>query len=71
MTEIYHVQRKADDLRLGNMFVDWAVMPRGPYPKPRRIINLKEHKGNIRVYLDDMSTYVLRPEHIVIVQEIA
>ena len=72
MTKTYYISKKAEDLMLGNMFVSWfAMWDEANYPKPKRILDIKEKNGRITLHLDDASTALLCPEHIVLVQEIA
>ena len=71
MTRTYFVERKADDLKTGNMFVSWAKMLRGEYPIARRITGLMLKKGVITVFLDDCNSYKFDPDHVVIVEEFA
>ena len=72
MTQIYYVERKADDLRTGNLFVDWAVHREcGTYPAPQRITNIRAKDGRISVTLADLTKVELHDEHICIVQEVA
>lgn len=72
MTQLVYAARKAEDLKLGNMFAWWAVMPDGLYPEASRILDIKaESRQRFTVVLADGRTHLLRPEMIVIVQEIA
>ena len=69
MTKIYYVQRKADDLRIGNMFCYWAY---GQEQKPSRILNIRTPrslKGMLKINLDDGTSLTLHPEHLVVVEE--
>ena len=71
MTRIMLVERKVSDLKLGNMFVSWAIRGDEHYPQPVRVLNLKKSGDKIKVYLADMSVHIFLPEHVVIVQEFA
>ena len=73
MTQLVHVQRKAEDLKLGDMFTWWAVMKDGFYPEASRILDIKDEKDRPRfeVVLADGRTHLLKPGMVVIVQEVA
>ena len=73
MTRTMYVQRKAEDLRLGNMYVHWAVLGEAKYHEPARIIGIVKLKGSkkIKISLDDLTQRSFNPEHLVIVQEVA
>lgn len=72
MTAVYLVERKAEDLRLGDMFISWAmVWDQEMKVVPKRILNIREAKGKVVLSLDDCSTLQLHREHVVIVQETA
>lgn len=72
MTAVYFVEKKAADLRLGDMFLSWFVTwDKKKEAIPKRILNIKEKKGKLEISFDDTSKATLHPEHIVLVQEIA
>ena len=71
MTKSYYVQRKADDLRIGNWFSGWAL---GEQLNSRRILDIRTPrslKGKLKINLDDGTSLTLHPEHVVVVQELA
>lgn len=73
MTDTYYVERKAENLKTGDMFCSWAVIKNGSYPEPKRVLDIKNTKnrnGRIKIRLDDV-TFEVFPEHILIVQEVA
>lgn len=69
MTRIYQVFRKAEDLRLGDLFVDWAEGREKQ--EASRILNIKKKKAKLEVVLANGQSLPLHPEHRVIVEEIA
>ena len=71
MTKSYYVQRKADDLRIGNMFCHWAISQQ---QEPSRILDIRTPrslKGMLKINLNDGTSLTLHPEHVVVVQELA
>ena len=72
MTKLYYRQKYAKDLKLGEMFVDWANRPpEHGYPEPRRILNVKEKADkSIAIHLDDLGKLTLFPEQLVIIRDI-
>ena len=73
MTQLVHVQRKAEDLKLGDMFCHWSMMDDGLYPEASRILDIKPEKDRPRfeVVLADGRTHLLKPGMIVVIQEVA
>lgn len=70
MKQLCYVQKKAEDLKLGDMFAYWAVMKDNLYPKPSRILDIKNgKKEKLEVILADGQSYKLKPEMIVVIQE--
>ena len=72
MTRQYYVLRKADDLKLGNMYCHWAQEKDGKYYAPRRILAIQKTRDHkIKISLDDCSHFSFNPEHQVVIAEMA
>jgi hypothetical protein len=72
MTKRVYIQVKADDLRTGNKFVEWALNTEGVYGPGRRILDVHAVKsGLLSIKLDDMSKFQLRPGQLVVIEELA
>ena len=74
MTATYYCRRAAEDLRIGNMFVDWAFPTDGVYGRPSRITSIKTVNlvtDELRVDLDDGRKFRFLPEMEVVVMEVA
>jgi len=78
MTATYYCSRKAEDLRIGNLFVDWAIRKgKGEevvYGLPTRITNIKvtDHvTDELRVDLQDGRKFRFMPQMEVVVMEFA
>ena len=72
MTDVYYIEVLAEDLKLGSMFVAWALKTNPPvYGDPSRVLNIKDVGGLLKVYLADCRVFRLHPEHKVIIQELA
>jgi hypothetical protein len=75
MSRFYYYKKKAEDLRLGDLFVDWVLQEKEDgkwvYGQPRRILNIRQAGDNIWVWLDDMTRMRFRPGFLVIVKEMA
>jgi hypothetical protein len=71
MTRFYYVQKKAENLKLGDMYVDWAFPKSGVYGDPARILDIKEKGGRIEVKLDNLRKKVFLPGFLVIVEVMA
>ena len=73
MTRTFYVQRKAEDLKLGDLYVAWAKRNTKDwdYEEPTRILNLKESKGMIWFHTAVGDNFLLHPEQQVVVMEVA
>ena len=74
MTAAYYVKRKAEDLRIGHSFVDWAFPTDGIYGRPARITSIRTVDlvtDELRVDLDDGRKFRFLPEMEVVVMEVA
>ena len=72
MTQIYFVETVADDLKIGQMFVSWALRKDREYPDARRILDIKtQSDGKLKLWLDTLETIVLMPEQICVIREVA
>ena len=79
MTDFLYVSKKADDLRLGDLFVDWAINL-AEFPnldrKHNRILNIKDKydkKWNeyLEIKLDDGRVFNMHHGHKAIVRVMA
>lgn len=71
MTRGYYVEKKAEDLKIGDMFCHWAQMDDGLYPEAARILFIQTIDKKLHIELADERKLELQPEMIVIVQELA
>lgn len=72
MTDRYYVERKAEDLHMGDMYVSWFRLKEFKnYPAARRILNIVATPNEIRIYLDDASALSLKPGQYIVVEELA
>jgi len=73
MTRIYHIQKKAADLKLGDLFVDWAFPKEDPpiYSEANRILNIKEKNDHLIIVLDDGRKFNMHPGHLAVVEVMA
>ena len=74
MTAAYYVKRKAEDLRIGHSFVDWAFPTDGIYGRPARITSIRTVDlvtDELRVDLEDGRKFRMMPGFQVIVMEFA
>jgi len=69
MTKTYYVKERAENLKLGDLFVDWAVAP--VYGEGHRILNIKNKGEYLKVYLDDTRQFNLHPKHAVVIEVLA
>ena len=70
MTKIVYVNRAAEDLRAGNMYVSWVHVDQEAKSVPVRILDVyKKRNGMMCVKLDDLSQLSLHPEHVIVIQE--
>ena len=71
MTKQHYIMRKADDLRLGNMYVHWARQEEN-YQAPARILGIQMTKEKkIKITLDNGFSRSFHPEHEVVIAEVA
>ena len=74
MTKSYYVKRAADDLKLGDMFVNWAALQYAEnvqYPQSRRVLNIKKpiiDNAKIVVTLEDGAEFHLFRNHLVLIE---
>ena len=71
MTKFLYRKKKAADLMLGDLYVDWAIgkdedWVYGPHS---RVLNITEKGGRVYVALDNCSRTVFYPEQLVVVKE--
>ena len=72
MTRKYHIRTQAEDLKIGDLFLHWAVMEDDIYPEASRIIDIKKSgKKRINVILADGRNHSLKPEMVVVIQSVA
>jgi hypothetical protein len=72
MTQFYYRKKKAGDLLLGDLFVDWAIRTGENscvYGPPCRVLNIIERAGRVYVDLDNLSRQAFYPEQLVVVKE--
>ena len=74
MTRIYRRTKKAEDLLLGDLFVDWCLnkgTENVVYGPSFRILNITEKNGRVYADMDNLARYAFYPEQLVIVEEVA
>ena len=68
MTRIYHIRTQAEDLKVGDLFLHWAVMEDDIYPEASRIVEITENKDTRQVKLEDDRDLSLKNEMVVVIQ---
>ncbi len=71
MTRFHVVTVPAAQLKLGDMFVGWAVPSEGIFGKGERILNIKEDtQGILTVYIPG-EKFKMHPQHRALIEVIA
>jgi len=70
MTKKYLLQKQAKDIKLGDMFVDWAAQIE--YQEPRRVLDIKHNDPHyVELVLDSGYRIKTRPDMLLVVEVMA
>lgn len=66
-----YIARKAEDLKVGDLFAHWAEMYDNLYPEASRIESIVKTPKGMDIALEDCRTLELTTGMIVVIQELA